>query len=52
MYVITKGTEKTRVADKEDALVVVGWLADLNCPEKVSFQPLKETEEDTEKEGE
>lgn len=50
MYIVAKGiNEKARVIDKEDALTVAGWLAELNCVEKVSFQPLKETED--EKEG-
>jgi len=41
MYVISKGNEKARVMDKEAALAVIGWLAELDCVEKVSFQVLR-----------
>jgi len=50
MYVISKGNEKARVMDKEAALAVIGWLAELDCVEKVSFQVLRA--EDLRKENE
>ena len=40
MYAVTVGESAVRVADKEDAMILVNILFGLDCNERISCKPL------------
>lgn len=40
MFTVTVGEQAVRVADKEDAMILVNILFSLDCDERISCKPL------------
>lgn len=52
MYAVTVGEQIVRVANKEDAMVLVNILFSLDCEERISAKPLTMKDNTADKEGE